>query len=154
MLGFLFVSMFLKGFVSEVPHCSRDLELTEQRLHSFRWDKTQSWVVWRASFFWGGEEEAATPVCVQGGRVVSRRRRRRWKGQGGSEGRPPALLWFCKPCARNQPLPWAQKRPSASCGSPMEKDLCQTGVFQLCLYKNHFAHIVYEPHCPHRTRAL
>lgn len=45
-----------------MPHCSRDLELTEQRLHSFRWDKTQSWVVSRVSFS-GGKKSSNPSLC-------------------------------------------------------------------------------------------
>lgn len=60
----------------------------------------------------------------------------RWgEGAGTREGPPP---------------PAAASAPSAL----TQRTLRQTGVFQLCLSRTRFAHILYEPHRPHRARAL
>lgn len=94
--GFFICLNVPKGFVSEVPHCSRDLELTEQRLHSFRWDKTQSWVVRRVSF---SGEEKQQPQCVS--REVEGR------GGGGRVGEGAPEKAAALPCGISSPVPGA-----------------------------------------------
>lgn len=83
--GFFICFNVPKGFVSEVPHCSRDLELTgtASSFISLGQDAELGGV---ESQLLGGRK-AATPVCVGGGRVV-----RRWKGQGGSRRSPPIVF--------------------------------------------------------------
>lgn len=85
--GFFICFNVPKGFVSEVPHCSRDLELTGTASSFISLGQDAELGGMERQLCWG--REAATPVCVHGGRVVRRRRR---KGQGGSKRSPPRCV--------------------------------------------------------------
>lgn len=75
------------------------------------------------------------------------RRRKRWWRRASS-------CLFSVAAQGTTAASWMQRRTSASCGWPSPKGPCIKRVSFNFACKNHFAHILYEPHRLHKAKAL